>query len=162
MTAAVEATATVEPERPAVRPQARSEALQPASHENLPLRVIWAGPDVEPEDLRYEGYFKKLIDRHQFRFGDRLEIRGHGHDWRVELTVLASKPDGLEVHFDKITSFKAPSEPEDSDGTYTIRHDGGAQPWVVMRDSSDAIMPGRYATRDAARVARAKLHPKGL
>ena len=159
MSAAVPIAA--EPERPAVRPQAMPEKLVPLGHENLATRILWAGPGSTPEDLRYPAYFKKLIDRHKFLFGDRIEVRGHDRTWRVELTVLASTPQGLEVHMDKISHLKAQSEPSDSDGTYTIRHDGGAQPWVIASDKDGRTMPGRYATKDAARVARARLHPKG-
>jgi len=158
MTIAVKIAA--EPERFAIRPQAMPDQLVTVGSGNNPPRILWASPGVEPEDLRYTGYFKKLIGRHKFLFGDRIEVRGHDRSWRADLTVLASTPQGLEVHFDKVTQLKAPTEIGDSDGVYTTRHDGGAQPWVIVRDAGGAIMPHRYATRDAARVARAKLHPK--
>ena len=150
-------------ERPAgpTRKRATLSQLTPAAQNNNSLRILDVAEGVTREDCQYQEFWKVLAAHQDFRPYDRIEVRGYDGTWRLEVTVMSVTPDGLDVHMDKFVHFKRADEPPDSDGYYTVRRAGGPLPYVVIRDEDKQPMPGTYATREAARFARAKLHPTG-
>ena len=62
----------------------------------------------------------------------------------------------------EVARFKPTTEASDDDGHYTIMCEGGELPYATVRDHDGSELPGRYASKDAARIARAKLYPKAV
>ena len=139
--------------------QARAEHVESAAHCNSALRVVWAPPGAIPEDVRDPAFLAKVAERHPLRPFDRIEVRGHGRDWRVELTITGASAGRVEVHIDRVTSLAAIAELGDNDGVYRIEHVGGSAPWAVIRVRDGLEMPERFAAKSAALLARARLYP---
>ena len=156
--------AAVEIETPTpvpMRKRARVEMLESLNQSNSALRVLHADADVSVDDLRYPAFWQRIVQNERVRIWDRFEVRAHDASWRLEMTVTKSSPAGLEFNVDKLTHVKPDtSQPDDSDGTYTIRYIGGQLPYSILRDLDGHEMPGRHASLDGARIARVRLHPK--
>ena len=161
MTQAATAIETETPAPASTRKRARTESIEPLNSSNNSLRIVHADFGVEIDDVRYEGFWQKFVESERVRAFDRFEVRAHDATWRLELTVIRSSPRGIEFHVDRLCHFKPQvATPDDSDGAYTIRFVGGQLPYSIRRDEDGHEMPGRHATLDSARIARARLHPR--
>ena len=144
-----------------MRKRARLESLEPLNQSNSALRVLHADPGVEIDDVRYPEFWQHVVGAERVRIWDRYEVRANDGTWRLEMTVIKSTPAGIEFNIDRLTHIKLDAPvPDDSDGSYTIHFIGGPLPYSIIRDADSYEMPGRHATRDGARIARVRLHPK--